>query len=146
MNLDNLQSLRFFLPELTLTVAILVVVLCDISLKSLRNVLNPLLTIAALLLAGYFTLQQDPGSGGNLFQGMLAIDSFAQFFKLFLLLAGVLVALSSLSSDELSTVHQGELFALLLAVTLGMILMSTSTNLAMLYLSLSVLTCAPAIN
>jgi NADH-quinone oxidoreductase subunit N len=136
MILDNLQSLRYFLPELTLTVAILVVILCDISLKRARNVLNPLLTVAALLLALYFTVQLNQASGANLFLGMVALDSFAQFFKLFLLLAGLLVVLSSLNSEELSTVHQGEFFALLLSVTLGMVLLATSINLAMLYLSL----------
>jgi NADH-quinone oxidoreductase subunit N len=136
MSFDNFQSLRFFLPELILTAGILVVILCDISLKTLRNVLNPLLTIVSLLLAFYFTLQIDHAGGANLFQGMLALDSFAQFFKLFLLLAGLLVVLSSLHAAELSSVHQGEFFALLLAVTLGMVLMANSVNLAMLYLSL----------
>ncbi|MCI0419336.1 MAG: hypothetical protein L0312_08970, partial [Acidobacteria bacterium] len=136
MILDNLQSLRFFLPELTLTVAILAVILCDISFKSLRNRLNPLLTIAALALAFYFTLQLDGAGSANLFQGMLAFDSFAQFFKLFLLLAAVLVVLASLHSAELAPVHQGEFFALLLSVTLGMVLLANSINLAMLYLSL----------
>ena len=136
MILDNLQSLRFFLPELTLILAILVVVLCDISFKGLRNVLNPLLTITALVLAFYFTLQLNQAGDGTLFRGMLATDSFAQFFKVFLLLAALLVLLGSLRSEELSQVHQGEFFVLLLAVTLGMILMSNSIHLAMLYLSL----------
>jgi NADH:ubiquinone oxidoreductase subunit 2 (subunit N) len=67
---------------------------------------------------------------------MLAIDGFAQFFKLFLLLAALLVVLASLHSVELAPFHQGEFFALLLAVTLGMVLLANSTNLAMLYLSL----------
>jgi NADH-quinone oxidoreductase subunit N len=136
VSLDNIQSLRFFLPELTLTVAILVVILCDISLKRLRNVLNPLLTIASLLLALYFTLQLNQAAPADLFGSMLALDGFAQFFKLFLILAGLLVVLGSLDADELSSVHQGEFFALLLSVTLGMILMANSINLAMLYLSL----------
>ncbi len=136
MILDNLQSLGFFIPELILTVAILVVVICDIASRSLRNILNPLITLVALVLAAYFTLQLNHVGDAGLFQGMIALDSFAQFFKLFLLLAAVLVVLCSLDSAELAAVHQGEFFALLLAVTLGMILLSTSTNLAMLYLSL----------
>jgi NADH-quinone oxidoreductase subunit N len=136
MVLDNLQSLPYFYPELILIAAILVVILSDITFKTLRNVLNPLLTIASLLLAIYFCVQINHAPAGSLFQGMLAVDSFAQFFKLFLLTAGILVVLGSLNSKELSQVHQGEFFALLLAVTLGMILMANSINLAMLYLSL----------
>src|SRR5215510_3797871 len=136
MILDNLQSLKFFLPELALTVGILVVILCDITLKRLRNRVNPLLTLLVLLLAAYYTLQLNGVASASLFHGMLAIDGFAQFFKLFLLLAAVLVVLASLHSTQLASVHQGEFFALLLAVTLGMVLLANSTNLAMLYLSL----------
>jgi len=136
MILDNLHSLKFFLPELTLTVGILAVILCDIALKGLRNRLNPLLTVFTLVLAAYYTLQLNNVASASLFHGMLAIDGFAQFFKLLLLLAAVLVVLASLHSAELASVHQGEFFALLLAVTLGMVLLANSTNLAMLYLSL----------
>jgi NADH-quinone oxidoreductase subunit N len=135
MALDNLQSLHYFYPELILITAMLVVILCDITFRKLRNILNPLLTISSLLLAIYFSVHIPPPAG-SLFQGMLALDSFAQFFKLFLLSAGVLVVLGSLNSEELSHDHRGEFFALLLAVTLGMILMANSINLAMLYLSL----------
>jgi NADH-quinone oxidoreductase subunit N len=135
MVMDNLQSLRYSLPELTLFVAALIVVLVDISLKSQRRFLNPLLTLLSLILAGYFSLRGGAADAG-LFQGMLATDSFAQFFRLLLILAGFLVVVGSLDSDELSTVHTGEFFVLLLVVTAGMILMTNSTNLAMLYLSL----------
>jgi NADH-quinone oxidoreductase subunit N len=136
MLMDNLQSLRYFYPELTLIVATLLVIISDISLKRLRNVLNPVLTISALLIATYCTFRLNGAHEANLFQGMLALDSFAQFFKLFLLLAAILVAFASLHSEELSQVHQGEFFVLLLVVTVGMIVMANSTNLAMLYLSL----------
>ncbi len=136
MNLGNLESLRFFYPELILLGAILLVVLSDISLKRLRNWINPLLAAGALLLALYYTLQTEHGSAMNLFEGMLALDSFALYFKIFLLVAGILVLLGSLHSAELSAIHQGEFFALLLAVTLGMLLMANSAHLTMLYLSL----------
>jgi len=112
------------------------VILCDITLKGLRNRLNPILTVFTLVLAAYYTFQLDQTAPAGLFHGMLAIDGFAQFFKLFLLLAALLVVLGSLHSSELAPFHQGEFFALLLAVTLGMVLLANSTNLAMLYLSL----------
>ena len=67
MILDNLHSLKFFLPELTLTAGILVVILCDITLKSLRNRLNPLLTVFTLVLAAYYTLQLNNAASASLF-------------------------------------------------------------------------------
>ena len=92
MILDNLHSLKFFLPELTLTAGILLVILCDITLKGLRNRLNPLLTLFTLVLAAYCTFQLNHAPSASLFHGMLAIDGFAQFFKLFLLLAALVPA------------------------------------------------------
>ncbi len=136
MNLGNLESLSFFCPELILVGAILLVVISDISLKGLRNVANPLLTMTALVMALYYTIQTEHGSAGQLFEGMLALDTFGQYFKVFLLISSLLIILVSLHSSELSSIHQGEFFALLLAVTLGMILMANSINLVMLYLSL----------
>ena len=136
MNLGNLDSLSFFYPELILLGGILLVVISDISLKGLRVRINPLLTLAVLLLALFYTLQTDHGSAMTLFEGMLALDNFALYFKVFLLVAGVLVLLGSLHSEELAAVHQGEFHALLLAVTLGMLLMANSAHLVMLYLSL----------
>src|SRR5262245_65534119 len=107
MILDNLQSLKFFLPELTLTIGILLVILCDITFKGLRNRLNPSLTIVTLVVGAYLTFQLEDAGSASLFHGMLALDGFAQFFKLFLLLAGVLVVLASLHSAELAPTHQG---------------------------------------
>ena len=135
MVVDNLPSLHYFLPELTLFASALIVVLVDITFRRLRRILNPLLTLLALAVAAYFAVQAGSSEIG-LFRGMLAFDSFAQFFRLLLLLASFLVTLTSLDSDELSAVHCGEFFVLLLVVTGGMIILVNSTNLAMLYLSL----------
>ncbi|MFN8009568.1 MAG: NADH-quinone oxidoreductase subunit N [Terriglobia bacterium] len=135
MNLDNLESVRYIIPELVLIAGLVLVILSDIALKKFRNVLNPVLTFATLGLAFVLTLKFYPATSATLFQGMLALDSFSQFFKLFLLLASGLILLASLQSVELSEVHQGEFFALLLAVTLGTLLLSSSINLAMLFLS-----------
>ncbi|MEW5974734.1 MAG: NADH-quinone oxidoreductase subunit N [Acidobacteriota bacterium] len=136
MLLDNLQSLNFFLPELILTVGILAVVIADISFRSLRQLLNPVLVLTTLVLAAVYTFRIDSAAEASLFHGMLALDSFTQFFRLLLLLASILVVLASLHSEELKAVHQGEFLALLLAVTLGMLLLAGSSNLAMLFLSL----------
>ena len=60
MILDNQHSLLFFLPELTLTIGMLLVILCDITLKGLRNRLNPILTVLTLVLAAYYYLPVGP--------------------------------------------------------------------------------------
>jgi NADH-quinone oxidoreductase subunit N len=69
---------------------------------------------------------------------MLAVDPMAVFFKALLIAASLLVALifTFRNSRELAGLGQGEFYALLLAVTLANVLMAAANDLAMLYLSL----------
>src|SRR5262249_23234854 len=64
------------------------------------------------------------------------VDGFALYFKLLISLAAVGTIWMSLGSREVRTANQGEYYALLLASTLGMLFMSSATNLLMAYLSL----------
>jgi NADH-quinone oxidoreductase subunit N len=67
---------------------------------------------------------------------MLALDSFAVFFKVVLGLAAFGTIWMSLSSKELENEHPGEYYVLILACTLGMFYMASATNLLMAYLAL----------
>ena len=67
---------------------------------------------------------------------MVALDPMAVFFKGFLILTSFLVLLAAPGSRELSRAHLGEFYALLLGVTLGMLLLASSTDMLMLFLSL----------
>jgi len=67
---------------------------------------------------------------------MVRLDEFSSFFKVLLLLATAATILFSLRSDELDARLKGEYYALLLAITLGMFLMASSTNLLMIFISL----------
>jgi len=67
---------------------------------------------------------------------MVQLDVFSSFFKVLLLLATAATILFSLRSEELDARLKGEYYALLLAITLGMFLMASSTNLLMIFISL----------
>ncbi|RPH33616.1 NADH-quinone oxidoreductase subunit N, partial [bacterium] len=74
----------------------------------------------------------------SIFFNMLAVDPFAFFFKLVILLSAILIVVFSLSSAELNSPGRklGEYYALLVALTLGMVLMAGASNLLMMYLAL----------
>ena len=132
------QSLNRFVPELVLTGGAAARA-CWWTRSACRgaNVVNRVLTVGALLAALVLATRQDP-SPGYLFAGMLAVDPMAVFFKALLIAASLLVALvfTFRNSRELFGLGQGEFYALLLAVTLSNVLLATSNDLAMLYLSL----------
>lgn len=136
MNPQILADLRRFYPELILTVALLMVVLGDLSLSRWRRKANFLLTALGLgaALAACIPLFGQPD--GPLFFGVLALDPMAVFFKCFLIFAALIVLLATPGSRELSGGHLGEFYALLLGVTAVLLLLASSQDMLMLYLSL----------
>jgi NADH-quinone oxidoreductase subunit N len=69
---------------------------------------------------------------------MVAVDGFSIFFKSIILASSALIVVFSIQSKELNAGNRrlGEYYALLIALTLGMFLMTGATNLLMMYLSL----------
>jgi NADH-quinone oxidoreductase subunit N len=73
---------------------------------------------------------------GILFKGMFALDTFAIFFKLFVLLTSILVILSS--ADYIYKVRwfRGEYYFLVLFTALGMMLMVSANDLLTMFVTL----------
>lgn len=132
-----LESLSHFLPEVALTVGMLLVILVDASGISARNALTRGLTVLTFL-AGLYLCFREPGYAGTLFGGMAAVDPMSTFFKVLLLLAGLLVVLTLGfgTSRELWGLGQGEFYTLLLALSLSNLLLVSADNIAMVYLAL----------
>ncbi len=134
MNLANLESLKFFYPEIILTGTILILVLLDLLLKNKKGL--PLFAAVGSLFSLWATLELSGTPGGWLFYRMIILDNFSLFFKVISLLATLLVIWMSISSHEVRQVQQGEYYTVLLTSTLGMFFMASSSNLLMAYLSL----------
>jgi NADH-quinone oxidoreductase subunit N len=130
-------SIQHFLPEIVLTVGLLLVVLADASRAARRNAIARTLTVATLVSALVLALHR-PSFVGELWGGMLVLDPLALFFKPLLIGAALLLVLAFTfrNSRELHGLGQGELYALLLAVTLSNLLLSAANDLVLLYLAL----------
>jgi NADH-quinone oxidoreductase subunit N len=133
---DNLVSTSWFLPELGLTAGIMLMFLLDLAWKKHpRRVL--FLTLGALLVltvAGIFLAMQ-PSAPRALFNGMIASDPFATFFKWLFLAAAGLTVLIAARSTEFGRNQIGVFYPLLLSIVLGMFLMASTENLLMMYLA-----------
>ncbi len=136
MPLGNLESLRYFLPELAVTAAILLLILVHVAGKNRLSPLPAFLALvgagAALLLAGL----TPPLPDRAIFEGMVAVDGFAVFFKVLTALATVVVVFMSMDSRELAERSQAEYYIFLLCVLLGMFLLTAATDIVMLYIAL----------
>src|SRR3972149_3093476 len=134
MDLKNIASLSFFLPEIILSGTILLIIILDL-LTRRKELLAPLAAIGCVvaLFATFYLYGAQPGL---LFHRMIVLDNFSLFFKIFALAATILTIWMSLGNNEIKQVHQGEFYALLLTCALGIFFMASSSNLLMAYLSL----------
>ncbi|RJP19090.1 MAG: NADH-quinone oxidoreductase subunit N [Deltaproteobacteria bacterium] len=136
MFLGNLGSLQYFLPEFAVTATILLLVVLHVVSKRPGSSAPAFLSLvgvgAALLLTGAVPA----GAGKAIFEGMVAYDGFAIFFKALTALATLVVIFMSMDSGELSGRSQAEYYIFLLSTLLGMFLLSSATDIVMLYLAL----------
>ncbi len=127
-----------FIPELILTVAGLLILVVDMLGGESTRKAVPLLTLGGLgaaLAAVIVTL----GDSQNVLGTLYVIDPLSSFFKVIALLVGILVTLLTIAYLERRARYVGEFYSLLLFVTLAMVLVVSSTDLIMLYLSFEML-------
>ncbi|KYF90302.1 NADH-quinone oxidoreductase subunit N [Sorangium cellulosum] len=141
---DNVASLPYFAPELVLIAAALLLVVWDLASPARLKIAGlVVISLAALAASGgmgaYFLAT---GAGPHeLFYGMLAFDRFSNLFRVifaFVTAAIVLFAVPPTGPGVAPELRRdvGELFTLILVLSLGMNLMAASRHLLLIYLSL----------
>lgn len=131
-----LNDLAFFTPEIALTATLLVAVLTDLVFRR-----SPL-AVAGVAMAGFIVagalVAGQSGTQASIFGNMIAVDPFASFVKLVVLLTAILVTVFSLFSSELNAAGRkvGEYYTLLIGATIGLMLMAGASNLLMIYLAI----------
>jgi NADH-quinone oxidoreductase subunit N len=123
------------LPELILSGTILLVLVVDVFLPPRRKWISmPVGLVGVLATLG--AVLSLVGETRSTFDGMFVVDNFAILFKLFFLTVAIVVLLLSLRYFREGGFYQGEYYFLLLTSFLGCILMPSSRDLLMLFISL----------
>jgi NADH-quinone oxidoreductase subunit N len=130
----TISELRFLTPELSLLGFALAVILVDLFVKQKKVLAG--LSIAGLVVSAGFTVSMWGTPGEAIFYRMLAVDNFALFFKLLLLVAACLIILASQDYVSKFKRFQGEYYALVLISTLGMMLLVAAADLIAIYVAL----------
>ena len=136
MPLGNLASLRYFLPELAITATILLLVVLHVVGRNRRSPEAAILALVGTGMALWVAWMTPAGEGIGLFEGMVVLDGFAAFFKVLTALATAIVIIMSIDCYELTDRTQAEYYLFLLSVLLGMFLLSSASDIVMLYLAL----------
>lgn len=132
----TVDILRLLLPEIILLVTALVVVVIDlITLRRANDKVLAGVSIAGLLLAALaaYSLRGIPPEAVTT---MLAVDGFATFLMVAVLLAMSLVVLYSYDYMKQYGQNRGEYYAFLLAVTLAVVLAVGANDLLMVWLAM----------
>jgi NADH-quinone oxidoreductase subunit N len=134
---DNLASVGSFRPELALTFGTLLLFLADVVWRksSARRTVMTVAALAVLAVTGLFLTAQ-PVDGSRLFNGMLANDGFATFFKWLFVAAGAATVAIAAQGKDFPSERIGQFYALLMAIVLGLFLMASASDLLMIYMSI----------
>ena len=129
-----MQTIIYILPELFLSIVIMFLLMLGVFVKKSFKLVN-LLTILSLLFAIALILNQ-PNEIIKIFNESYIIDRLAIFMKVLTLLFCFFVLLTSKDYVESNNIDKIEYPVIILASTLGMILMISSYDLIIFYLGL----------
>jgi len=137
MNLTD--SFLRILPEVVLTITGVVVMMLEAVLR--RGVSRkPLgwLTVAGVLAALYASLGQFQLAPGTGYSGLVQTDAFSIFFHVLICAIVLVTLLVSLDSYGADSPNQGEYFALVVFGAVGMLFMTTASELLLVFIGLEI--------
>ena len=134
------SDMVLIVPELFLTTAGLAVLIFATIVDRAGERRLALWSVASLVVTGVLlAVPASAGAARSAFGGMLAVDRYSLFFKVLILLAGIVTILFSLRFVGTSPYPGGEYYGLLLFATVGMLFMVSGTNLISIYVALELM-------
>ena len=128
----SLSDFYYILPELVLTAGALLVLVTDVLLPPRSG--RALAWVSVGVLGA--TLTPFVGVETVVSNGLLAVDSFALFFKVIFLVAAIFTVLMSVRYLEIEGASPGEYYFLVLCSTLGMMIMAGGIDLITSFIGL----------
>lgn len=133
---DLKRSLALFAPELVLAIAFVLLVIVDLIFQKSKYITG-VVALLGFAVATIFMIVSPANTSFGFWQ-MYVFDPFSNFFKFIFLISGFAVVLISFFSNELNKSDRtmGEYYTLILAMTLGMFVISSAGNFILIYLAL----------
>ena len=140
---DLINSLILFFPELLIVITVVLAIIFDLIPRTrwyvkYLSLLGLSLSITYVINSFALSLQYDLASIA-IFQNMLKVGAFSDFFKIIILFTTIAVLIISRYNSEIDKEYQSEYYVLILSMCLGMMLLSSSTNFIMIYLSMELI-------
>ena len=140
---DLINSLILFFPEILVVLTVVLAIIFDLIpgakkyvkyLSLLGLSLSMIYILNSLILSLTYNIDSIP-----IFQDMLKVGSFSDFFKIIILFTTISIFIISKYNREIDSEYRSEYFVLILSMCLGMMLLTSSTNFIMIYLSMELI-------
>ena len=133
------ENIHLLTPELALAGLALGVFAIDLAFPARSKVLVPWFAVAGLLAVIALSVSMLWGRQELLYDGLLGVDAFSLFFKVFFLGLGVFIVLTSMEFVGRFLENPGEFYGLLILSILGMNVMAQARELLTAYIALELL-------
>ena len=134
--MSNLNSIKYFIPELIIIVTVLVGIIADLFYSKKKSYLVGNWVFGGLIISLIAVLMHNENNVLTLFTDMVTLEPFAVYFKVIILIATVLVVAMSRFNDEFKNYGTGEYYILIAIMAFGMMLMVSSVDMIMIYLAI----------
>ncbi len=141
-NSDDTRGFLAILPEILMTILVLIVIYMDLFLPASRRKSVGYMAGVGMLVIGGLAWLLVPSDGLKVSQqlvlgGMVRSDDLAKIFKVMVALVGGLTCLMGMGDNRLR--YKGEFYALIIIATMGASLLSSAADLVMVFISLETL-------
>ncbi len=130
-----MENLNLILPEIFISIAIMLFLLIGVFKKKSSSLIYNLTTISLVILLAIL-YNQNSISETSLFNESYKIDSLSNFMKIIMIASGIFVMLTSSKYLQISKINKIEYPVLLLSAILGMMVMISSNDLIVFYMGL----------
>jgi NADH-quinone oxidoreductase subunit N len=138
--MENLKiDLMTALPELTMLIMAMFILILDLFLKPKNRILIYLFAQLAIVVAAYFTFAGLTQSIGYAFSGLFVDDALSHILKLFTLIGASIMLVYTRHYMKLRGMFRGEYYALILFAILGMMVMISGHSMLTIYMGLELL-------
>jgi len=146
--LENLaKDLYLIVPEMVVSVTLLVIVLFDLISNKDKTII-PYIGLVGLFVALFYSLSNIGleshafivGDTSNNY-GLVTLDAFGSYFRIIILITSILIIFFAKTSVEIQKIYNrsGEFYTLLFGMILGMMFMVSASDLIMIYISVELL-------
>lgn len=135
----NTESIRLLSPELLIASLAIVVFSIDLFKPSKSSDFLGRLTSLGVFIIMIFSLWLLSGKETEIFEGILAINSYTTFFKILLMAIVIGISLISITYTKSYNINTGEYYAIILLSLVGMMLLVSARELITAYISIELM-------